>query len=68
MIVHHGNNNYKRRYSTCGAKVQTNDSVDPKKVNCLICINKLVNNYFRSRKTPLWEARLVELKNSSNGP
>lgn len=63
IIIHHGNNNYKRKYSSCGARVSDTDSVNPEKVNCIACIRKILQRQKnRSNKTSIWEDRIQKLK------
>jgi hypothetical protein len=66
-LIHSGNNNYKRRKTTCGLPASWNDSTDVKKVNCIKCVELLVyrgsSAQGRTAKTPKWELRLIELRN-----
>lgn len=64
MVVHYANNNFKIRVVSCGERKDGVEySVDVPKVNCITCIEKLLKRQnFPSRKTPLWENRLRELK------
>ncbi len=61
-IIHHGNNNYKRRHSTCGNRVDPSDAVEVERVNCVACIEKLLKAKYPTRKTEKWKQRLVDLE------
>jgi hypothetical protein len=62
-IAHHGNGNYKRKFSTCGSVVSRSDSVDPVRVNCINCIELLLKRQItRNSKTDRWERKLTWLR------
>ena len=62
-IIHHGNNNLKRKVVSCGAIRSDSDSTNPSHVNCLACIQALLRpQAYITKKSELWAIRLKELK------
>jgi hypothetical protein len=62
-IIHYGNNNIKRKYSSCGKLKDDSNSVDISKITCINCIDRILHGqYSRNRYTALWENRIKQLR------
>jgi hypothetical protein len=62
-IIHYGNLNYRRRYSSCGNLKNDSDSVDISKITCIKCVDRLLHRQLaRNRYTSLWENRIKHLR------
>ena len=61
--IHYGNNNIKRKYSSCGRVLDNTDSVDISKITCINCIDRILHGQkSRNRYTTLWENRIKQLR------